>query len=260
MQCETRWTCLYKATLSQSDYIRVDNFPHDRHELTLHLGILAHRGIGQRWDRLRYPLALATEDDSQGSTRIPHGLLVDHVRIPDFLHDKTLQFAFVDVPVGSHASMYSNSIGRNFSSKKHTLPDRQLLVKVLVTRESAHYDRSIMPTLLLLNGLAVTSLIRNFDSATASTEIMLSIAFVEIGIRLSIDSHLPSVGYPIKMQRIMNQCFWMLCALVLESNLVFFLFHKRHWSMATIDRIDAVVGGVALLGTARIGYNYYYKK
>ena len=39
---------------------------------------------------------------------------------------------------------------------------------------------------------------RNFAGSAASTELVLSIAFVEFGIRLSIESRLPSAGHQIK--------------------------------------------------------------
>ena len=237
-----RWTCLYKATLFQD--IRVDNFPHDRHDLTIRLGILAHRGPGQRWDKRVYRMGLATEEDSQGSTRIPYGLIVDHVSIPDFsIESRGLSFDFLPLPFGTTGDF-----------------DDQLHVKLPVCRESGHYDKSIMPTLLLLNFLAITCLVRNFASATASTETMLSIAFVQVGIRLSIDSRLPSVGYQIKMQRTMNQCFWMLCGLVLESNIVFFLVSKLDWRISTTNWIDLVTALCAFPLAAYTGYSYYRSK
>ena len=71
-----RWTCLYSATLCQEN-LRVDKFPHDSHDIILKLGILSNRRKGGRWEKGEWKLALATEDDSRGSTRIPHGLLVD---------------------------------------------------------------------------------------------------------------------------------------------------------------------------------------
>mgnify|MGYP002810450642 CR=1 FL=1 len=38
----------------------------------------------------------------------------------------------------------------------------------------------------------------------------MNIAFVEIGIRMTADSHLPSVGYEIRLQRILNEFFCVL--------------------------------------------------
>jgi hypothetical protein len=238
-----RWSCMYSAVLFQADHMRVDAFPHDKHDLKLNIGILAHRALHARWDSHVYKLALATEHDSQGSTKVPHGLVVEHVTIPDFYYDKqALSFSFVPLRYGS---------------SKYAAKDCYLQVELPVYRLSGHYDRSIMPILALLNVVAITCLPRNFASATASTETMLSIAFVQVGIRLTIDSRLPSVGYQIKMQKVLNQCFWLLCGLVLESNLIFFLVTKRGWQIATTDQIDWAVAGLALLYTVYILILYY---
>ncbi|KAG7367716.1 hypothetical protein IV203_030387 [Nitzschia inconspicua] len=51
--------------------------------------------------------------------------------------------------------------------------------------------------------------------------IATDIAFVEMSIRMTADSHLPSVGYQIRLQRILNECFVILMMLLLEGMLVF---------------------------------------
>ena len=248
-----RWTCMYRVDLFQADHMTVEQFPHDWHQLKIKIGILAHRGPGGRWDSRQYPLALATESESRGSTRIPHGLVVEHVAIPDFDYSASeLSFCFLPLEYG---------VGRSSSSKMTAAPpgsrDRYLQVQLPVYRVSGHYDRSIMPLLIVLNIVAITCIPRNFDSATASTETLLSIAFVQVGIRLTIDSRLPSVGYPIKMQKVLNHAFWMICALALESNVVFFLVTKRGWKISTTDRIDLLAAVVALLYTVWIVTLYY---
>jgi hypothetical protein len=237
-----RWTCMYSAILSQSDHMSVRNFPHDKHDLRLKIGILAHRNSRSRWDKNVYSLELATKQDSQGSTSIPHGLVVDHVAVPDFSHDeKGLRFEFVPLKFGTQLT-----------------GDVFLQVSLPVIRQSGHYDKSIMPLLAMLNIVAITCLPRNFDSATASTETILSIAFVQVGIRLVIDSRLPSVGYQIKMQRILNRCFWLLCFLVLESNVVFTLVTKLGWSILTTNWIDLVAAGISFMFTVHILVLYYW--
>ena len=248
-----RWTCMYRVDLFQADHMTVEQFPHDWHKLKIKIGILAHRGPGGRWDRRQYPLALATESDSRGSTRVPYGLVVEHVTIPDFDYSANeLSFCFLPLEYG---------VGRSSSSSTTAAPpdnrDRYLQVQLPVYRVSGHYDRSIMPLLVVLNIVAITCIPRNFDSATASTETLLSIAFVQVGIRLTIDSRLPSVGYPIKMQKVLNHAFWMICALALESNVVYFLVIKRGWKISTTDRIDLVAAVVALFYTTWIANLYY---
>lgn len=185
-----RWSCMYSAVLMQEN-MRVDNFPHDQHDLVITLGILAHRNPGKRWDRNKWRLQLAKESDSHGSTRVPYGLLVDQVSIPGF-HYKKDSLGFSMVP-------------QKFGSGDHQQTDECLQVKLTVFRDAGHYDKNVMPLMILLNIVAITCLPRHFANNTGSTELMLSIAFVEIGFRLSIDNSLPSVGYQIKMQQILNK-------------------------------------------------------
>ena len=59
------------------------------------------------------------------------------------------------------------------------------------------------------------------------------------------------MGYPIKVQKVMNCCFWLLSGLVLESNVVFFLVKKWGWTIEETDRIDLAVACVAFT------YNLY---
>lgn len=167
-----------------------------------------------------------------------------YIQIPDFSYDPNdLDFSFVPLHFGQ----------QSFPS------DAYLQITLPVYRLSGLYDRTIMPILALLNFVAITCLPRNFASATASTETMLSIAFVQVAIRLTIDSHLPSVGYEIKMQTVMNQCFWCICALVMESNLVFFLVTKRGWKIRVTDRMDLVMAVLGSLYTLYILALYYDK-
>ena len=238
-----RWTCMYSAVLFQGDHMSVSNFPHDKHHIKLKLGILAHRSKGGRWDHTIHKLALATENDSKGSTRIPHGLIIDHCHIPDFSFTPSdLRFQFLPSTYGGRCRK---------PSIREEERDVFLQVTLPVYRQSGHYDTSILPILVMLNIVAISCLARNFGSASASTELMLGIAFVQVGIRLTLDSRLPSVGYQIKMQKVMNCCFWLLCGLVLESNMIFFLVKKRGWDTDTTDQLDLAAGCLALV------YNFY---
>jgi hypothetical protein len=236
-----RWTCMYRAILVQGD-MRVDNFPHDQHNIVIKLGILAHRNKCHRWDKSNWSLQLATESDSKGSTRIPHGLLVEHAFIPGFTFNKTngLVFEFVDHEVGSLEQR-----------------DQSLQVKLTVFRDSGHYDRNIMPLMGMLNIVAITCVPRHFAPNTGSIEQLLGIAFVEIGFRLVIDNQLPSVGYQIKMQRIMNECFWLLMCLAIECNICYILVEFRGWPRHSVVWIDLVVGIIALGQTSSMLLRYY---
>ncbi|KAL7530287.1 hypothetical protein ACHAXR_003405 [Thalassiosira sp. AJA248-18] len=266
-----RWTCMYNATLFQGDHMSVKDFPHDRHQMKLKLGILANRGKGGRWDHNVHRLGLAGMEDSQGSTRVPHGLVIDHCRVPDFCFDPSdLRFQFIPLMfgggggggggVGKKVEEKSPSTSLTHPTWENNNRDVFLQVTLPVYRHSGHYDSSILPMLVMLNIIAITCLTRNFASATAATEIMLSIAFVQVGIRLTLDSRLPSVGYQIKMQKVMNCCFWLLSGLVLESNTVFFLVKKRGWEIADTDMIDLMTAGVALVYNVYIIVIYFHGK
>jgi hypothetical protein len=237
-----RWTCMYNAVLLQPD-MRVDQFPHDHHNLVIRLGILADRHRGRRWDLNKWNLKLATKSDSMGSTIVPHGLLVDNVHIPGFkFRQNGLEFDFVP-HYGSSARA-----------------DSCLEVMLRVFRDSGYYDKNVTPLMLLLNIVAISCIPRTFAPNTASTELLLNIAFVEIGFRLFIDNHLPSVGYQIKMQRILNQCFWLLMFLALEGNLVYILVEYAGHAEESFDRLHLLVAIIALSYTAYIGVWYYRDK
>ena len=200
-----RWTCMYSGLLFQGDHMSVKDFPHDSHLIKLKLGILAHRKKGHRWDYRIHKLALANESDSQGSTHIPFGLVVDHCHVPDFGFEASdLQFEFLPLTYGR--TWKNKTTGLQINRKLSEDGggggelDVFLQVSLPVFRQSGHYDKSILPVLVMLNIIAISCLARNFNSASASAELMLGIAFVQVGIRLTLDSRLPSVGYQIKMQ------------------------------------------------------------
>ena len=168
-----RWTCMYRATLIQEHW-RVDNFPHDEHSICLKLAILANRKQGETWDRHVWSLGLATAEDSQGSTRIPHGLVVDQVAIPEFNHNRKqgLSFRFVPLDYGAGGGQ---------------LKDKCLEVNLKVIRDSSYYDKNIMPLLGLLNLVAVSITALEAQDFFQRGLLTLNIAFVEIGIRMTTD-------------------------------------------------------------------------
>mmetsp|Transcript_14686 Transcript_14686/g.21692 ORF Transcript_14686/g.21692 Transcript_14686/m.21692 type:complete len:471 (-) Transcript_14686:382-1794(-) len=243
-----RWTCLYKAVLFQDETnMRVEKFPHDEHDLCIKLGILAHRGQGSRWDRNKWRLALATEEDSQRSTRVPHGLLVDHVKIPNFNHDSQNALNFQFVPLG-------------FGSSKEDDSDECLEVKVHIYRESNYFDWNIMPMLATLDVVATALLLLDATSFFQRALLFLNITFVEIGIRMQLDSKLPNVGYQIKMQTILNNSFFRLLGLELESSMVYYLTHIRGWSVEHADIIDMIAASISLVHAIFMLHVYYKDK
>ncbi|KAL7533948.1 hypothetical protein ACHAXR_005547 [Thalassiosira sp. AJA248-18] len=223
-----RWSCMYRAQLHQ-EHMMVNEFPHDSHNLTLKLGILSQRQPGGRWDRRKWRLGLANEGDTQGSIRIPFGLIVDNVKIPEFEADQSgLDFGLEELKHGSVLSSMNND------------QDFFLSVKLKVRRESGYYDNNIMPLLNVLNLVSISILALDGDNYFQRGLMSLNIAFVEVGLRMALDSHLPSVGYQIKLQRILNFYFFSILSIALQSSVLKFLIESGEWSIQSTRIVDRV--------------------
>lgn len=234
-----KWSCLYKASMLQEN-LQVNNFPHDNHELVMRFGILKHRSPGKRWDRSHWTLGLATKEDTQESIKVPRGLIVEHVKVPGFSYKKDkMTFDFVRFDLGG----------------KH---DSCLEVKVGVSRDSSYYDRNIIPLLSALNLATLSILVMDADQLGNRGEIILAAAFVEIGIRLTIDSRLPIVGYQIKIQMVLNNFFYGLLYLVCESAVVYTMFKAGfpHETIKIVDCVCAVLGSIHLFTVMGLYYCY----
>jgi hypothetical protein len=192
----------------------MSSFPHDSHDLVLKLGILKHRQAGRRWDKNKWRFGLATEADSQSTIRIPHGLIVDHVKIPEFSFDPKHDFVFEIAPL-VYGPLDETTTATTTSSH-----DECLQIRLRVRRHSGYYDKNIIPLLALLNVVGISTLTLEPLEFGSRGEIILGIAFVAIGIRLSVDSKLPNVGYQIKLQRILNRFFYTLLFMHIESSLI----------------------------------------
>lgn len=233
-----RWSCLYKASLTQKD-LYVGNFPHDVHELELRLGILKHRQEGKRWDHTIWKLDLANESDTQGSIQIPHGLLVDHVKVPGFHITSGLQFNLMPLKFG-----------------KNSANDQYLSVALRVQRDSGYYDRNIIPLLAALNVVGISTLALSPNRFGSRGQIIVATAvsvaffvfffklfaspihwlpkFAEVGLRMTLDSRLPVVGYQIKMQVVLNNFFFGLLFLVIGSSVNYLVFVSSNGTEPTI--------------------------
>jgi len=241
-----RWSCMYRAQLHQ-DEMNVSEFPHDTHKLSLKLGILSGRQPGGRWDRRKWRLGLANEGDTAGSIRIPFGLLVDHVKIPEFEADKAgLDFSLSELKHGSVSAASSTMRDQDF----------YLRVALKVQRESGYYDKNIMPLLSVLNLVSISILTLDGDNYFQRGLMSLNIAFVEVGLRMALDNHLPSVGYQIKLQRILNFYFYSILSIVLESSVLKFLIENGQWDVASTRKIDFVWGLFLLMNWAYLQLVY----
>jgi len=222
------------------------SFPHDEHDLTIKLGIISKREVGDVWDRKKWKIALATERDSQKTIRVPHGIIVDHVEIPGFLYrDQGLQFELTPLPYG-------------LLNEQKTIDDHDvfLQVKIPVVRDSGYYDCNIFPLLLTLNVVAISFLALDASFYFQRTLMTLNVAFVEIGLRMSIDKDLPSVGYQIKLQSIQNRFFYSLLYLALESSMVYFLCTYCDVPLSVTRKIDLIVAVAAFLDLIMISVLY----
>ena len=242
-----RWTCMYRATVLQEN-LRVEDFPHDDHDIHLKLAVLSSRGKGDHWDRRYWKLALATADDTLSSTRIPHGLIVDQARLPGFSFNKErgLDFQFCSLDHGN-----CDVTGTQ---------DMYLKVSLNILRESGYYDKNIVPLLALLNVVAVSVLTFEDTEFFQRGLITLNIAFVEMGIRMTTDAHLPSVGYEIRLQRILNEFFVVLMLLVLEAMFVYVLRTYYNFSGSFTHSIDWITAILALTHNVHTVMSYYESK
>lgn len=237
-----RWSCMYRANLHQSE-MSVTQYPHDKHDLCLKLGILSQRQLGGRWDRRKWKLALANESDTQGSIRVPYGLLVDK-QIPGFHYDKDgLQFNLVKLEHGSALQAIKDQ-------------DFYLQVSLRVERNSGYFDKNIMPLLSTLNLVSISILSLDAGNFFQRALLSLNIAFVEVGIRMSLDDRLPSVGYQIKMQRILNFFFYSILAIVMESSILKFMLENNMVTIGFSRWVDVMMTTILLMNQAYLSLIY----
>ena len=73
---------------------------------------------------------------------------------------------------------------------------------------------------------------------------------------MTFDSHLPSVGYQIKMQRILNFFFYSILSVVLESSVLKFLVENEICSIGFTRKIDFVMALILLCNQAYLSLVY----
>lgn len=106
---------------------------------------------------------------------------------------------------------------------------------------AGYYDKNILPLLSILNLVSISIFTLDADNYFQRGLMSLNIAFVEVGLRMTLDSHLPSVGYQIKMQRILNFFFYSILSIVLESSILKFLVENEVCSLSFTRKIDLVM-------------------
>ena len=178
---------------------------------------------------------------------MPYGLVVDHVKIPEFSFERSDDLVFEVVPL-----TYGPS------PKDAEEPDECLQIRLHIQRDSGYYDKNIVPLLAMLNIVGVSTLVLDPSEFGSRGEIILAIAFVSIGIRLTVDSKLPNVGYQIKMQRILNRFFFTLLFLHLESSLLYYLYEREGWHPFVTNAINTATMLFATIYTFALLIDYYY--
>ena len=121
---------------------------------------------------------------------------------------------------------------------------------------TGYYDKNIMPLLSVLNLVSISILTQDADNDFQRSLLALNIAFVEVGLRMALDSHLPSVGYQIKLQRILNFFFYSILAIVLESSILKFLIENEICSISFTRKVDLVMVIFLLLNQAYLSLIY----
>lgn len=132
-----------------------------------------------------------------------------------------------------------------------------LEVRMHVVRDSSYYDKNIVPLLVFLNIVGISTLTLAPLEFGSRGEILLAIAFVEIGLRLTVDTKLPNVGYQIKLQRILNHFFYTLLFMHVESSIVYTLMHRFDWTLTETDALNTAAMVLCAIYTIFLLYEYY---
>ena len=118
-----------------------------------------------------------------------------------------------------------------------------------------------MPLLSMLNLVSISILVSQDATNDFNRSLLsLNVAFVEVGLRMSLDSHLPSVSYQIKMQKILNFFFFSILAVVLESNFMNLLLENGLCSVAFTRKVDFAMAALLLLNQAYLTCIYRVNK
>ena len=113
-----------------------------------------------------------------------------------------------------------------------------------------------MPLLSTLNLVSISILSLDADNFFQRALLSLNIAFVEVGIRMSLDAFLPSVGYQIKMQRILNFFFYSILAIVMESSILKFVLENNVVTISFTRWVDAMMVIILLVNQAYLSLIY----
>jgi hypothetical protein len=199
-----RWTCEFRATLQQD--IDAKLFPYDEFDLCIDLGISVYKEVGTAWDdKDGVVVGKATTDDNDKKGTSPYGAVEINVKIPGFLK-KDLLMSIEEVDDSGRV------IGGHF-----------MRCRVPVRRQHAYFNQNILLPLFPLHICAILALVLPIEDFGGRSSVLLAVAFLEIGLRLSLDSRLPEVAASILIQKMVNVLFYTLLILTAESGVLYFL-------------------------------------
>jgi hypothetical protein len=186
-----RWTCEFLATFQQGlqqctlqqglqpglqQGIDAKLFPYDEFDLRVDLGISVYKQVGREWDETDGDvLGLATWNDNERKATNPHGAVENNVIIPGFLHKPLV--------ISSEKDNSGKMIG-----------GKVMRYRIRVRRQHAYFNQNILLPLVALHICAIMALVLPIEDFAGRASVLLTVAFLEIGLRLSLDSRLPEVA------------------------------------------------------------------
>lgn len=231
-----RKTMLYRAILTQ-DMENICNFPHDVYLLKIELGVTYGKGE-------EMSIGFATMEDNRSQNRLmnPNGDLDDSITLPGFTR-------------ANHLTFHTEKKICDANAKGD-----MWVVNLKVARNSVYYDTNIIPIVLATNVAALMALAEPAAEVNNRLQIILAVAFLEVGFRFTIDSKLPEVNCQIKLQSFLNSFFYMLIMLALEGCILYLLTERLQVVETKIaDYVDIVFASVFALYSAVQGGTVYYE-
>lgn len=213
-----RWTCEYEADMKQD--MDIKDFPYDIHDLKLEFGISVWKKVGTIHETIE--ISPAEEKDNEKKCDL-FGKVEEHVRVVGF-ERKGLKF--------------------NVLRKDYGALSQRMEFYIPIRRIHTPMHQNIVMPLLLIHTIAIFSLAHPIKEVNSRVGSLLAIAFLEIGIRFTFDSKLPTVDYSIYIQQMVNCLLYTLLLLVIESYLLYF-FIIRIFEGEELQLIADIIDGVS---------------
>jgi len=209
-----RLTCEYDAVLGQD--LDFGQYPYDKQILKLRFGISVYKKLGQTYSDMA--IAAAEVDDNEKDDGHPFGKIEGKINVPGF--------------------HLGHELHKNVLQKSYGAFNQRIEFCIPIRRYHTTINKEVMTPLLYLHFLAILSRVLPIEEVASRVSTLLSIAFVEIGVKFILDRKLPTVNYPILIQRMVNASFYSLLLLGIESYLLYF-FIIRVFDEGDVDENQA---------------------